>query len=40
MGDYRGLYRVPTIGIMKGDARSLDYSSYRISSRGKGEATV
>ena len=27
-GLYRGLYRGPTIGVIKEDTRSLDYGSY------------
>ena len=27
-GLYRGLYRVPCMGLTKGDTRSLDYGSY------------
>ena len=30
---YRRLYRAAFIGIIKGDARSLDYSSYESSQR-------
>ena len=28
MGLYEGLYRVPIRGLVKGDARSLDHSSF------------